>query len=161
MPIRERIWVTSLSTNHVFHLCRRLFSSVFSRRLNAVELAQVQAILSEGEMGLWMKYQNIDKRHSIVVLHRLNVLMPTAGRDARATALLHDIGKSESQLGVLLRVVATIVGPRTRRFSQYHRHEEIGIELLESIGSSDVMISLLKGVGDPQVIAALTAADNI
>jgi response regulator RpfG family c-di-GMP phosphodiesterase len=129
--------------------------------LNGAELTQVQAILSEGEMGLWMKYQNIDKRHSIVVLNRLNVLMPTAGREAQAAALLHDIGKSRSQLGVLLRVVATIVGPRTRRFSQYHRHEEIGIELLESIGSSDVMISLLKGVGDPQVIAALTAADNI
>ena len=148
-------------TNHASHLCRRLLSSVFSRRLNGVELAQVQAILSEGEMGLWMKYQNIDQRHSIVVLHRLNVLMPTAGREAQAAALLHDIGKSQSQLGVLLRVVATIVGPRTRRFSQYHRHEETGIELLESIGSSDVMISLLKGVGDPQVIAALTAADNI
>jgi hypothetical protein len=129
--------------------------------LNGVELAQVQAILSEGEMGLWMKYQNIDQRHSIVVLHRLNVLMPTAGREAQAAALLHDIGKSQSQLGVLLRVVATIVGPRTRRFSQYHRHEETGIELLESIGSSYVMISLLKGVGDPQLIAALTAADNI
>jgi HD superfamily phosphohydrolase YqeK len=112
-------------------------------------------------MDLWGKYQNVDQRHSIVVLNRLNVLMPTAGREAQAAALLHDIGKSRSQLGVLLRVVATIVGPRTRRFSQYHRHEEIGIELLESIGSSDVMISLLKGVGDPQVIVALTAADNI
>jgi hypothetical protein len=153
--------VPEMFTNHASHLCRRLFSSVFSRRLNGVELAQVQAILSEGEMGLWMKYQNVDQRHSIVVLHRLNVLMPTAGREAQAAALLHDIGKSQSQLGVLLRVVATIVGPRTRRFSQYHRHEETGIELLESIGSSDVMISLLKGVGDPQLIAALTAADNI
>ena len=148
-------------TNHATHLCRRFFSSILSGRLNGVELAQVHSILSAREMDLWGKYQNADKRHSIVVLNRLNVLMPTAGREAQAAALLHDIGKSRSQLGVLLRVVATIVGPRTRRFSQYHRHEEIGIELLESIGSSDVMISLLKGVGDPQVIAALTAADNI
>jgi response regulator RpfG family c-di-GMP phosphodiesterase len=129
--------------------------------LSGAELTQVHLILSAREMDLWGKYQNVDQRHSIVVLNRLNVLMPTAGREAQAAALLHDIGKSRSQLGVLLRVVATIVGPRTRRFSQYHCHEEIGIELLESIGSSDVMISLLKGVGDPQVIAALTAADNI
>ena len=113
------------------------------------------------EMGLWMKYQNVHKRHSLVVLRRLNELLPTADRDAQAAALLHDIGKSQSQLGVLCRVVATIVGPRTRRFSQYHRHEEIGIGLLEDAGCSDATISLLKGVGDAQVIAALAAADNM
>lgn len=113
------------------------------------------------EMGLWMKYQNVDKRHSLVVLHRLNELVPTADRDAQAAALLHDIGKSQSQLGVISRVVATIVGPRTRRFSQYHRHEEIGIGLLEDAGCPDATISLLKGVGDAQVIAALADADNV
>ena len=150
-----------MSTNHVFHLCRRFVSSVFSRRIYEVELAEVQSILSMSEMGLWMKYQNVDKRHSLVVLHRLNELMPTADRDAQAAALLHDIGKSQSQLGVLRRVVATIVGPRTQQFSQYYRHEEIGIGLLENAGCSDVTISLLKGVGDAQVIAALAAADNM
>ena len=150
-----------MSTNHVFHLCRRFVSSVFSRRIYEVEFAEVQSILSMSEMGLWMKYQNVDKRHSLVVLRRLNELLPTADRDAQAAALLHDIGKSQSQLGVLCRVVATIVGPRTRRFSQYHRHEEIGIGLLEDAGCSDATISLLKGVGDAQVIAALAAADNM
>jgi HD superfamily phosphohydrolase YqeK len=124
-------------------------------------MAHVQSILSVSEMALWMKYQNVDKRHSLVVLHRLNELFPTADRDAQAAALLHDIGKSQSQLGVLRRVVATIVGPRTRRFSQYHRHEEIGIGLLEDACCSNATISLLKGVGDSQVIAALAAADNM
>ena len=108
-----------------------------------------------------MRYQNIDQRHSIVVLNRLHKLLPTAGREAQAAALLHDIGKSKSHLGVLLRVIATIVGPRTRRFSQYHRHEEIGIGLLEDAGCSNITIGLLKGIGDPQEIAALAAADDI
>ncbi len=153
--------MTNLSTNHVCHLCRRLFGSVFSRRLDEFELARVQAILPESELGLWMRYQNIDQRHSIVVLNRLHKLLPTAGREAQAAALLHDIGKSKSHLGVLLRVIATIVGPRTRRFSQYHRHEEIGIGLLEDAGCSNITIGLLKGIGDPQEIAALAAADDI
>jgi hypothetical protein len=46
-------------------------------------------------------------------------------------------------------VIATLVGPRTRRFSLYHQHEEIGITMLRHAGS------------DIEVIAAFRSADNI
>ena len=55
-----------------------------------------------------------------------------------AGALLHDVGKLESGLGTLARVVATIVGPRTARFRRYHDHERIGADLLVAAGSTPV-----------------------
>jgi HD superfamily phosphohydrolase YqeK len=131
------------------------------QNLNSDELNQVRSVLSENEMDLWVKYQSVDQRHSIVVLNRLNVFMPHAGRDAQVAALMHDIGKSVSRLGVISRVAATVFGPKTQRFSQYLSHERIGIDLLEAAGCSDITIALLKGVGDPKVIAALSDADNI
>lgn len=103
----------------------------------------------------------MDQRHSLVVLQRLNAILPNAGRDAQAAALLHDIGKTKSQLGVFSRVVATLVGPRTTRFLQYHQHENIGLALLQEFECSPETVGLLRGMGDPTVLAALSAADNI
>lgn len=140
---------------------QRFFSSLFARDISVEEINRVHSILSVNEMKLWKKYQKFDKRHSVVVLNRLNAFMPHAGREVQVAALLHDIGKSDTRLGVFSRVIATIVGPRTSRFSRYHHHEEIGIELLEAAGSSEVTISLLRGIGDPQALAALSDADII
>ena len=55
-------------------------------------------------------------------------LRPAATRPQMAGALLHDVGKVQSGLGTWGRVAATIVGPRTRRFRQYHDHEQIGAD---------------------------------
>ena len=159
--IREQGWVANLSKFQLIHLCKRFFSSLFARDISVAEISRVHSILSVNEIELWKSYQKFDKRHSIVVLNRLNAFMPHAGREVHVAALLHDIGKSDSRLDVFSRVIATIVGPRTGRFSRYHHHEEIGIELLEAAGCSEVTISLLKGIGDPQALAALSAADNI
>lgn len=52
-----------------------------------------------------------DQRHSLVVAQRFVTLKPDAQRDHIAAALLHDVGKVESDLGIAMRVIATLIGP--------------------------------------------------
>jgi len=121
----------------------------------------VQSVLSLNEMHLWTKSARQDQQHSLVVLKRLLNIMPDVGQAAQAAALLHDIGKIESDLGTFLRVVATVVGPRTKRFAKYHDHEQIGLKMLEEAGSNPEIIALMSGNGDPKLVAILALADDI
>jgi putative nucleotidyltransferase with HDIG domain len=121
----------------------------------------VQSVLSFNEMHLWTKSAREDQQHSLFVLKRLLNIMPDAGKAAQAAALLHDIGKIESDLGTFLRVVATLVGPRTKRFAKYYQHEQIGLKMLEEAGSSSEIIALVSGNGDPKLVAILALADDI
>lgn len=76
-----------------------------------------------------------------------------------AGALLHDIGKLDSGLGTLGRVVATIAGPRTVRFRRYHDHEEIGAAMLADASSDVVTVELVRGAGPAS--DDLRAADDL
>jgi hypothetical protein len=74
--------------------------------------------------------------------------------------LLHDVGKVQSGLGWLGRIVATLIGPRTDRFRLYHQHEELGAEMLRSVSDGET-VGLVRGEGSALVLAALLEADNI
>jgi response regulator RpfG family c-di-GMP phosphodiesterase len=84
-----------------------------------------------------------DQRHSVEVARRFSELHPTFSRDEVAAALLHDIGKVESELGIMGRVVATIAGPKGEKFRRYHDHELIGLNLCRKAGSSAETLRLL------------------
>ena len=125
------------------------------------ELAMVRETLSAAEYELWCRFNNADRRHSVLVAARFVSLLPEASRNDLAGVLLHDIGKTRSNLSTLQRVVATIVGPRTRRFALYHQHEQIGVELLQQAGSHSEVIAILNQTCNADVAAAFRAADNI
>jgi hypothetical protein len=94
------------------------------------------------------------------VLKRFLVLYPEATRAQGAAALLHDLGKVQSGLGWFGRIVATVVGPRTKRFSLYHQHEELGAGMLWGVSEAET-VALVRGEGSVIVVAALLEADNI
>ncbi len=94
-----------------------------------------------------------------MVARRFESMGDSWSRDEVAGALLHDVGKLDSGLGTIGRVVATIVGPRTDRFRRYHDHERIGADMLDAAGSSDITIELVRGRG--RAAAALADADHI
>ena len=102
---------------------------------------------------------NADRRHAIKVAQRFIDVRATATRDETAAALLHDIGKLESNLGTLARVAATVVGPRTERFRRYHDHERIGSEMLRRAGSESATVDLVQRRGPAS--EALARADDI
>lgn len=142
------------------HLVRRFATSLSRRPPSADDDAWVGTVLGAGELALWASMPVADRRHSIEVARRLVAARPSAGRDEAAAALLHDVGKVRSGLGTFGRVVATVAGPRTRRFRQYHDHEAIGAEMAAHAGSSALTAALVGGGGPADAAAALQAADD-
>jgi hypothetical protein len=59
-----------------------------------------------------------------------------------------------------MRVIATVVGPRGRRFSIYHNHAELGAQMLKQV-SSVRTVELVGETVDDHVSRALREADNI
>lgn len=143
----------------VLHLGRRFATSLSRRAPSAADEEWARSFLSPWERDLWNRFRYPDRRHAITVARRFVELRPGATRDEVAGALMHDIGKVESDLGTFTRVAATVVGPRTERFRLYHAHEAVGAELLRRAGSSTITVELVEGRGDGA--AALRAADDV
>ena len=144
----------------ISHLSKRALSSFSQTPPSPQEVATVSEILNAAEFVVWNEMQHRDQRHSIVVLRRFDVLLPTAVRAERAAALLHDVGKNISGLGFLSRVMATIVGARGQRFADYHNHEKLGADLMRSV-SDPRTVALIGGIADDEVALLLQAADDI
>ena len=141
------------------HLSRRFLTSLSRREPSVAETAWVDSHLLGSESVLWHRMAVSDRRHSITVARRFESRGGPWSRDEMAGALLHDIGKLDSGLGTLGRVVATIAGPRTDRLRRYHDHERRGADLLVDAGSSDITVDLVLGQG--RAACALRDADNI
>ena len=146
---------------YIAHLARRFVLSLAQKDVSADELELVRSSLSANEFALWQKFGKADRRHSVLVATRFMLLHQDASRNDIAGVLLHDIGKIRSNLSTFQRVIATVVGPRTQRFSLYHQHEEIGVDMLRQSGSHSEVIAIVNQTCDADVAAAFRAADNI
>jgi hypothetical protein len=99
------------------HLAGRFFGALRPGGPSPADRAWVEAVLEPGEFALWARQPGHDQRHSAGVARRVEAALaagPHAG-DTRwlACALLHDIGKLASGLGIPARVLATLVGRAT------------------------------------------------
>ena len=95
------------STNH---LVKRFFYSL--RKFDKSDEGQLTlfALLNEKEKQLFIHQSKADQKHSLRSVMRLvEIEGPDAHPDLVVAAALHDVGKTQSQLGVLGRVVATCV----------------------------------------------------
>ena len=135
--------------------------SLVPSQVQQIERQWVQSVLSPSEFDVWNKMMVQDRRHSVMVGRRFVKHRPTAMQSEIAGALLHDVGKSVARLGTFGRVIATLVGPRTNRFRQYHDHESIGATMLRSVGSDELTISMVEGSCVGELRQALNRADDI
>ena len=143
----------------VLHLARRFATSLSRQPPSQDDESWAEHWLLPSEVELWRRMSNADRRHAVLVVRRFLDRRPTADRSEVAGALLHDVGKVEAELGTLGRVVATIVGPRTERFSTYHDHEAIGARLAAEAGSDPVTVALIEGRG--RAAEDLRTADQV
>ncbi|MDQ3310508.1 MAG: hypothetical protein M3517_00105 [Actinomycetota bacterium] len=141
------------------HLARRFFGSLSRRPPDVDDQAWVDQHLDAAQLALWARLGAADQRHSILVARRFIAIRPAATTPEIAGALLHDIGKLESSLGVAGRIVATVVGRRGSRFRTYHDHEDLGAATLRDAGSDEVTVELVAGRGDAS--PDLATADEV
>ncbi len=148
---------------HLTHLTKRFVTSLSTHAPTAAADAWATSQLLAGEQALWSAMSNQDRRHATVVAYRFLDRAPDAPRAAIAAALLHDCGKTPAKLGTLMRTVATVVGPRGKRFEAYHDHERIGADIARDAGSEPQTVALIARSPDapPELLSALCAADDV
>ena len=142
------------------HLVKRFVQSLSTRELDADEMELVNRLLSPSELRLWNAMSLPDRRHSLKVLDRFISFQPDATHGEKVGVALHDVGKIESGLGTYGRVLATLFGPRTKRFAVYLDHEAIGARLLRECGSDEDALGILESSGRPAAIDAYRRADH-
>ncbi len=169
--------------SRLLHLARRFLGSLSPRPLAAADARWVAEQLLPGETELWARLSLADRKHAAGVAREVDRLLDGAPRPVLAAALLHDVGKVDSDLGTLARVgataVAAVVG-RVRvaawsersglagRVGRYLRHDAIGSRLLDEAGSAPLTVAWAgehhlppeKWTVDRTVGAALAAADD-
>jgi hypothetical protein len=170
------------------HLARRFLGALRPGGPAEEDRAWVEAVLEPGEYRLWARQPGHDRRHTVEVARGVEAALaggPHAG-DSRwpACALLHDIGKLASGLGVPTRVLATVVERATgglvadweehrglrRRIALYVRHPELGADLIRMAGGREEVAHWAGAHHDrarldptllpAPVVNALVAADN-
>ena len=144
----------------LWHLLKRAVTSFSNDPLSGEDVERVERLLLLPEFELWWSMQPRDQRHSLQVYERFMRLYPPAKRTEQAAALLHDIGKTVSDLGWFMRIIATLVGSRGIRFTMYHDHENLGVQMLQGI-SEQRTLDLIGGTIDDVVMVALRNADNV
>ncbi len=142
----------------VWHLAARFVTSLPPTPPSVDDEVWVDDHLLAGERTLWLQLSNQDRRHSAAVARRFVECRPTATRAEIAGAILHDVGKIECGLGTFGRVVATLVGARTRAFTAYHDHEAIGAAMALAVGSDGATVDLIAQLGP--AFDALEASDH-
>jgi hypothetical protein len=143
---------------HPVHLIRRFVGSLSPAQPAPAEERWAQSFLLPGEVALWRRMSNPDRRHAIGVAHRVeDALGAGATRPVLAAALLHDAGKVTSGLGTSGRVLATLAAGAfghhrahawaasrrrpTRRIGLYLLHAQLGADLLTAAGSDPLTVA--------------------
>lgn len=148
------------------HLVRRFFGFLRADPLTPKEQQHVAGLLRPILARAFFAQRHEDQRHGLDVQQR-------AGRsqERAEAALLHDIGKTESDVGAVGRSLATLargIGLPTRgRWLSYLDHSSIGSEELSSLGASNLTIAFARhhpgpppdGI-DPEEWQALADADD-
>jgi hypothetical protein len=170
----------------IVHYVRRFFTSLSRRPPHAADEQWVERLVTPAELLLFRRLSNTDRRH---LIHSARMVEGALGPDADPVwvrvALLHDVGKFDSHLGVFGRVSATVLATalgteRVRtwastsswkgRIGSYQRHGEIGAaEIRAAGGPEDAAVwSELHHHPDqfaaapipPEILTILDAADH-
>jgi hypothetical protein len=170
-------------------LARRLAAAVFGVRGDPAGDAWAKSVLTPAEYGLWTRLSPYDRSHAVDTARRTRRrLARTAyGGDTLwlGAALMHDVGKAQSNLSTLERVIATLasktVGVATarewagaatgkrRRIGSYLIHGELGANMIRAAGGREevaVWTEIHQGYRDifasgipPIVVEALLESD--
>ena len=151
------------------HLARRFFDVLSARPLDSAEVALVSTWLPEPLAEVFYAQPSYDQRHGYEA--GMMVLGAGLSQDAIIAAVMHDSAKRHSGLGIVGRVVASLMIklnlPLTTRMSLYRDHGVNAAAELSALGAPPLAIDYaLHHHGErphtiePGVWATLTEADR-
>jgi len=125
------------------HLVRRFFGFLTAAPLSPTEQDEVHAVLGYRLARLFFSQRTEDQRHALDVRSRV-------GDDPALVqaALLHDVGKIDSDLGAIGRSLATVWAvtslPIWGRWQAYLGHGRLGADLLEAHGADEFAVAFTR-----------------
>ncbi|MCJ7725091.1 MAG: HDIG domain-containing protein [Acidimicrobiia bacterium] len=132
----------------IIHLGRRFFESIRSRPLDPREQDRVSGWLREGESRLFWRQQEIDQRHALGCADLIASRNPER-LDLIRAALLHDVGKRHARLGVIGRVLASVLWllhlGAPGRLGLFLDHGALGARELASLGAEPIVTAFAAG----------------
>lgn len=125
------------------HLVRRFFGFLRARPLTPSEQDSVSEALTAPLASMFFRQRPEDQRHALDVASRVG-----DRSDLVEAALLHDVGKSATDLGVVGRSAATLwsvtgLGMPTR-WRRYLDHGRLGAAMLEDAGAGPVAVAFTR-----------------
>jgi len=166
--------------NRFAHLTKRFVTSLRPRPIDEADRTFVELHLTAAELSCWEKLEPADKAESVAVAHEVaRALGPDVDERWLAAALVHDVGKTDANLGPPGRAWATVVGAlashgRARLWSGpiglYIAHDEHGAAQLRAAGARPEVAAWAEAHHRPErwaqtgiprpVCEALAAADG-
>ena len=154
----------------LLHLTRRFFETLRCSPLGPAEQAEAAGWLSDLEAPLFWAQSPADQRHALNAARVVSGIRPHR-RDMIRAALLHDIGKRHSRLGVTGRVTASALDllhiPAPGRLGVYLRHDSLGAVELKEAGAEPIIVAFAAGhhgacpsAFDPEDWALLVHSDG-
>lgn len=129
------------------HLARRFFEVLRARPLSPAEQSEVARLLRAPETPLFWTMAVPDQRHSLECARIVLTDLPER-RDLARAALLHDVGKRHSSLGIVGRTIASGLRllrlPTPRRFDRYLDHGRLGAADLESAACEPIVVAFAR-----------------
>lgn len=127
------------------HRVQRFFGSLRPRPVDDADVTFVKLTLTPSELAEWEQLSRADKAESLATARRTaHALGPEADDTWLAVALLHDVGKTDADLGTFGRVGATMIAAvvshgRARHYGgavgRYVSHDDLGAARLRAAGA--------------------------
>ncbi len=118
---------------------KRTLRFIFYRNLNINEQLDVSNhIVDDNLLNLYWNMSKADRQHSYEVFNRTKE--KSEDRDLLLLSLLHDIGKSKIDAGVIFRILSDLGFISNNKSKNYLDHEHIGLELLKENNVSQDII---------------------
>jgi putative nucleotidyltransferase with HDIG domain len=129
------------------HLASRFFDYLRARPLDDAETQAVRTVLSDAEARLFFDQSPRDQAHGYAAAMYVRS-EDVIRAETQKAALLHDIGKRRARLGLLGRVLASMMIklrlPLGRRMAAYRDHGSIGAAELSEAGSAPLVVEFAR-----------------
>lgn len=130
------------------HLLGRFVQVATAGKLTGGERREAEGWLEGvGESGVYWEQSVADQRHGLEMARMIAAVRPDR-RDLIRAGLLHDVGKRQSNLGVIARSLASVFAklriPVRGSWRRYLDHGPLGAEELAILGSGALVVEFAR-----------------